>query len=737
MNRFDLRALLAALLIMLPCSLVRADDDPGTITVDLDVDFSLTDSVGMDFVEIFFNLDGDVDFIDVDLDFESTQSSTWAGDVTMALIDPNGNAIEWGGYDHWFGYLENPPNYDASWNTNTTGKYTFSFDFSSYGLNGSGQWTLKVMNGYATSTDGNWVGFVSLSTCPDCLESDCNQNEIEDADDIANGSSEDCDGNGLPDECQSDCNDNGITDACEDAEDCDGNGVPDECEPDCNGNGVTDACESEGDCDANGIPDACEPDCDFDGITDACEPDDDENGLPNDCEPTIGEPIAFDFQGAGLQSEVISFIHNGPVNQLVVDMDFTTEHPFTWAGDLKFVVSSPTGLSFFFGGDNPGGMFPSLGDFPSSMNNSLSQSNTHTFTMPGPTDGGSGLWTIQLINDYSGSNGGHWKGTIDMGQCGNCYLDCNGNGLPDHHEINNGIVDDCNQNGVPDSCDLAEGNDLNNDDVIDSCQINCGTEFNFDFNGRASDVLEIPFNLDGGLIEVSIGTVFQNTMQNQAWAGDLLIALVNPDGVGIEVGGYDNTLGYANAGNFPVSWNRHLSGNYGRHVFTVSNQQLIGSGEWTLKVSNGWMSSTGARWTGIVNICSLSAPQADDEPEVGDNGNNDEENGSTINDCDGNGLDDEAEILSDPSLDCDGNDRVDACDLILGAEDTNENLILDSCEIAAGDFNLDGCVDGQDLGLFLLMYGMVDPEYGDLNGDGEVDGADYGLMLLLMQNNCP
>ena len=57
-------------------------------------------------------------------------------------------------------------------------------------------------------------------------------------------------------------------------------------------------------------------------------------------------------------------------------------------------------------------------------------------------------------------------------------------------------------------------------------------------------------------------------------------------------------------------------------------------------------------------------------------------------------------------------------------------------EIAAGDFNLDGCVDGEDLGLFLLMFGVVDPEYGDLNGDGVVDGADYGLMLILMQADC-
>ena len=43
---------------------------------------------------------------------------------------------------------------------------------------------------------------------------------------------------------------------------------------------------------------------------------------------------------------------------------------------------------------------------------------------------------------------------------------------------------------------------------------------------------------------------------------------------------------------------------------------------------------------------------------------------------------------------------------------------------------------GEDLGLFLLMFGVVDPEYGDLNGDGVVDGADYGLMLILMQADC-
>ena len=44
--------------------------------------------------------------------------------------------------------------------------------------------------------------------------------------------------------------------------DCNGNGVPDECEPDCNGNGVADECDitsgTSQDCNGNGIPDECD-----------------------------------------------------------------------------------------------------------------------------------------------------------------------------------------------------------------------------------------------------------------------------------------------------------------------------------------------------------------------------------------------------------------------------------------------------------------------------------------------
>ncbi len=70
------------------------------------------------------------------------------------------------------------------------------------------------------------------------LPADCNLNGVEDAQDIANGTSDDCNENGVPDECiarESDCNANLHPDECDIADgtsfDVNGNSVPDECEP--------------------------------------------------------------------------------------------------------------------------------------------------------------------------------------------------------------------------------------------------------------------------------------------------------------------------------------------------------------------------------------------------------------------------------------------------------------------------------------------------------------------------
>jgi len=113
---------------------------------------------------------------------------------------------------------------------------------------------------------------------------DCNDNGVDDADDIASGTSEDCNSNGIPDECEKDCNSNGIPDDCDIASgtspDCNANGLPDECDlalgtsQDCNSNGVPDECDlasgTSDDCNCNSIPDECDSDADGDGIPDDC-----------------------------------------------------------------------------------------------------------------------------------------------------------------------------------------------------------------------------------------------------------------------------------------------------------------------------------------------------------------------------------------------------------------------------------------------------------------------------------
>jgi len=110
---------------------------------------------------------------------------------------------------------------------------------------------------------------------------DCNGNGEQDARDIGLGLSNDCNLDGVPDECQTsnpdvDCNANGTPDWCDissgTSSDADGNGVPDECEctGDLDGDGVVDVYdvlevilswgEPGGDGDANG-----------DGIVDALD----------------------------------------------------------------------------------------------------------------------------------------------------------------------------------------------------------------------------------------------------------------------------------------------------------------------------------------------------------------------------------------------------------------------------------------------------------------------------------
>ena len=154
--------------------------------------------------------------------------------------------------------------------------------------NGNGVQDFKdIEDGTSNDCNDNWIPDECEPDCdvdgiPDDCEPDC------DSDGTPDDCEPDCDSDGLPDDCEPDCDNDGTPDDCE--EDCDDDGVPDDCDgPDCNSNGIPDNCDidsgTSNDCNSNGTPDECEPDCDNDGIPDSCEPDCDNDGSPDDCEP--------------------------------------------------------------------------------------------------------------------------------------------------------------------------------------------------------------------------------------------------------------------------------------------------------------------------------------------------------------------------------------------------------------------------------------------------------------------
>ncbi len=148
---------------------------------------------------------------------------------------------------------------------------------------------------------------------------DCNTNGVDDAQDLATGTSEDCNTNDLPDECETDVDGDGLIDECDNCPqdfnpeqtDTDSNGLGDACDDleeefeDCNSNGVDDADDlldqTSEDCNTNDLPDECEPDADGDGLIDECdncpqEPnpdqtDTDGNGLGDACDQLEEDPI--------------------------------------------------------------------------------------------------------------------------------------------------------------------------------------------------------------------------------------------------------------------------------------------------------------------------------------------------------------------------------------------------------------------------------------------------------------
>ena len=85
--------------------------------------------------------------------------------------------------------------------------------------------------------------------------------------------------------------------------------------------------------------------------------------------------------------------------------------------------------------------------------------------------------------------------------------------------------------------------------------------------------------------------------------------------------------------------------------------------------------------------------------------------------------------------DCNNDNIVDYGQILQGQlTDANTNGIPDICEGPTChdiDLNLNGIVDGADLGVLLAFWGPASPAFprADINGDGLVNGADLGIVL--------
>ncbi|MEM7167260.1 MAG: hypothetical protein AAF581_17500 [Planctomycetota bacterium] len=245
----------------------------------------------------------------------------------------------------------------------------------------------------------------------------------------------DCDGDGTPDDMEADCDHDGTPDDCENEPDCNGNNIPDSCDiaagaQDMNGNGIPDSCE--GDCDGDGIPDDMEADCDHDGTPDDCEGEPDCNGnhIPDSCDIAAG---AQDMNGNGIPDSCEADCDGDGTPD---DMESDCDHDGT----------------------------------PDDCEGEPDCNNNH---IPDSCD---------IAAGHADMNG---NGIPDS-----CEGDCDGDGTPDDME------QDCDGNGIPDECEGCDTVTLTWD--ADDCAgpYNDFSEFTAEQDGSCANVTIVASTLD-------------------------------------------------------------------------------------------------------------------------------------------------------------------------------------------------------------------------------------------------
>ena len=350
---------------------------------------------------------------------------------------------------------------------------------------------------------------------------DCNENEIADECDIDCGDpngpcdvpdcglSDDCNVNGIPDECEDDCNGNGVPDDCDIdpndpdgngqvSPDCNVNGTPDECEvggtEDCQPNGTMDLCDiyagTSRDCNANDIPDECDiADCDPGDV--ACQ-DCNGNGYPDECDLVPQSNVEAQDNCADAEVVCNNITYTGTTSGATNDgsagcgdSDSTPDvwyyyQPNGYGSAIISLCNSSydTVLSVYSGCPGTAGNEVDCDD------NYCDPQSRVSFSVNPNTDG---YW-IRI----SGASGA--TGDFQMNISGpDCVFDadCNGNQVPDECDLDDcdgsPWCGDCNGTDVLDWCDIDQGTsqDTNSDGIPDECPCD-GHGYRGDTNGDGS-----------------------------------------------------------------------------------------------------------------------------------------------------------------------------------------------------------------------------------------------------------
>ena len=133
----------------------------GMATADVEAFFDVSGPGGNGYT-VDFEADGALAGMNLAFDFTNAGGYTWAGDLMVTIVDPNGVGIQYGGYNLDLGYT-NAGDFDSSFDTSTSGAFSTNVALESFGLSGSGMWTVGFWDGYTggAATD-NWAGVINL-----------------------------------------------------------------------------------------------------------------------------------------------------------------------------------------------------------------------------------------------------------------------------------------------------------------------------------------------------------------------------------------------------------------------------------------------------------------------------------------------------------------------------------------------------------------------------------------------